>query len=78
MVPVSRDIEKEHNMLYLGWVMACVLVALLLPLSGIVLTKMYDTQIKTEALNTETKQTLRQIEKLKQEIEQRKANETTR
>jgi hypothetical protein len=69
MVPVSRDIEKEHNMLYLGWVMACVLVALLLPLSGIVLTKMYDTQIK---------QTLRQIEKLKQEIEQRKANETTR
>jgi hypothetical protein len=71
VVPVSQYVEEKHDMLYLGWVMACILIALLLPLSGIVLTKMYDTQIKTEALNKETKQTLRQIEKLKQELEQK-------
>ncbi len=77
MAPVSQYVE-ESSMHYLGWIAACILVAILLPLSGIVLTRMYSTEIKTEALSIETKQTLRQIEKLKQEIEQRKTNETTR
>lgn len=70
VVPVSEHVE-ESGMHYLGWIAACVLVAILLPLSGVVLTRMYNTEIKTEALNIETKQTLRQIEKLKQELEQK-------
>jgi hypothetical protein len=68
MVPVPEPLERNHGMFYLGWVAACVLVALLLPLSSFIFFKVYETQLQAEY-------TLHEVEQIKKEIERKQAKD---
>jgi hypothetical protein len=52
----------------MGWIAACVLVALLLPLLGMLYLDILETK-------HETKQQIEKVEKLRRQIEQEKRND---
>jgi hypothetical protein len=54
----------------MGWIAACVLVALLLPLLGMLYLDILEAK-------HETKQQLEKVEKLRRQIEQEKRNDKT-
>ena len=68
MVPVPKPIERNYSMFYLGWVAACVLVVLLLPLGTFIYMKAYETQLQAEY-------TLQEIEQIKKQIERKQAKD---
>jgi len=62
VVPVSNPLE-ESPMWYLGWVAACVLVAILLPISAILFSRAYETELKAKVILQKTEQLQKQIER---------------
>lgn len=62
VVPVPQQVERDLGFKYLGWLAACVLVAILLPLTGLLYSKLYETQI-------EIKHHINELDRLKHDIE---------
>ena len=62
MVPIPQQVERDLGFKYLGWLAACVLVAILLPLTGLLYSKLYETQI-------EIKHHINELDRLKHDIE---------
>jgi hypothetical protein len=63
VAPIPEQ-ERDLGFKYLGWLAACVLVAILLPITGLLYSKLYETQL-------EIKHSINELEKLKQEIQRR-------
>ena len=68
VVPVSQPVERDLGFKYLGWLAACVLVAILLPLTGLLYSKLYETKI-------EVQQAINELEKLKKEIDNQRSKD---
>ena len=64
MAPVPEQVERDLGFKYLGWLAACVLVTILLPITGLLYSKLYETQI-------EIKQTINEMNRLKQELQRK-------
>lgn len=62
VVPVPNPLE-ESPMWYLGWVAACVLVTILLPIGALLFSRAYETELKAQALLQKTEQIQKQIER---------------
>lgn len=48
MVPVPPQVEPDLGFKYLGWLAACILVMILLPITGLLYSKLYETKIEIE------------------------------
>ena len=68
-LPVAvAPVHKSFGEDVMGWIAACVLVALLLPLLGMLYLDILETK-------HETKQQIEKLEKLRRQIEQEKRND---
>lgn len=67
MVPVPQQVEQDLGFKYLGWLAACILVAILLPITGLLYSKLYETKIEVEhAIN--------ELDRLKKDIDKQRSN----
>ncbi len=48
MVPLPAQVEQDLGFKYLGWLAACILVMILLPITGLLYSKLYETKIEIE------------------------------
>ena len=65
MVPVPQQVEQDLGFKYLGWLAACILVAILLPITGLLYSKLYETKIEVEhAIN--------ELDRLKKDIDKQR------
>lgn len=62
MVSVSPQVERDLGFKYLGWLAACVLLVILLPITGLLYSKLYETKIDID-------QSIKNMDRLKQDIE---------
>lgn len=62
MVSVSPQVEQDLGFKYLGWLAACVLLVILLPITGLLYSKLYETKIDID-------QSIKNMDRLKQDIE---------
>ena len=60
VAPVRKSLEED----IMGWIAACVLIALLLPIMGILYLDILETK-------NEAKQSLEKVEKLRRQVEQK-------
>jgi hypothetical protein len=74
VVPVPEQ-ERDLGFKYLGWFAACVLVAVFLPLTGIVLTKLYETTIRAEHSIKEVDRLKKDVQKLLKELHDKNSRE---
>ena len=65
---VVAPVRKSFGEDVMGWIAACVLVALLLPLLGMLYLDILETK-------NEAKQQIEKVEKLRRQIEQEKRND---
>ena len=75
MAPVPEQVERDLGFKYLGWLAACVLVAILLPLTGIVLSKLYETTIRAEHSINEVDRLKKDVDKLLKELHDKNSRE---
>lgn len=66
VVPVRKSLGED----IVGWIAACVLVALMLPLLGMLYLDILETK-------HETKQQIEKVEKLRREIERKERDKAT-
>jgi hypothetical protein len=67
VVPVPQQVEQDLGFKYLGWLAACILVAILLPITGLLYSKLYETKIEVEhAIN--------ELDRLKKDIDKQRSN----
>ena len=62
MVSVSEQVERDLGFKYLGWLAACVLLVILLPITGLLYSKLYETKIDID-------QSVKEMDRLKHDIE---------
>lgn len=65
MVSVPPQVERDLGFKYLGWLAACVLVAILLPITGLLYSKLYETKIEVE-------QAINELDRMKKEIDKQR------
>ena len=64
MVPIPQQVERDLGFKYLGWLAACILVAILLPLTGLLYSKLYETTIRAEHSINEVDRLKKDVDKL--------------
>ena len=62
MVSVPQQVERDLGFKYLGWLAACILLVILLPITGLLYSKLYETKINID-------QSVKSMDRLKQDIE---------
>jgi uncharacterized membrane-anchored protein YhcB (DUF1043 family) len=62
MVSVPQQVERDLGFKYLGWLAACVLLVILLPITGLLYSKLYETKIDID-------QSIRNMDRLKNDID---------
>ena len=62
VVSVSEQVERDLGFKYLGWLAACVLLVILLPITGLLYSKLYETKINID-------QSVKEMDRLKHDIE---------
>lgn len=62
MVSVPQQVERDLGFKYLGWLAACVLLVILLPITGLLYSKLYETKIDID-------QSIKNMDRLKHDIE---------
>ena len=68
MVSVSPQVERDLGFKYLGWLAACVLLVILLPITGLLYSKLYETTIRAEHSINEVDKLKKDIDKLLKEL----------
>jgi len=62
VVSVPQQVERDLGFKYLGWLAACVLLVILLPITGLLYSKLYETKIDID-------QSIRNMDRLKNDID---------
>lgn len=75
MVPVPPQIEPDLGFKYLGWLAACVLVMILLPITGLLYSKLYETTIRAEHSINEVDRLKKDVDKLLKELHDKNSRE---
>lgn len=65
MVSVPSQVERDLGFKYLGWLAACVLVAILLPITGLLYSKLYETKIEVE-------QAINELDRMKKDMDKQR------
>lgn len=68
MVSVSEQVERDLGFKYLGWLAACVLLVILLPITGLLYSKLYETTIRAEHSINEVDKLKKDVDKLLKEL----------
>lgn len=68
MVPIPQPVERDLGFKYLGWLAACVLVAILLPLTGLLYSKLYETKIEVE-------QAINELDRMKKDMDKQRSKD---
>ena len=68
MVSVPEQVERDLGFKYLGWLAACVLLVILLPITGLLYSKLYETTIRAEHSINEVDKLKKDIDKLLKEL----------
>lgn len=68
MVSVSQQVERDLGFKYLGWLAACVLLVILLPITGLLYSKLYETTIRAEHSINEVDKLKKDVDKLLKEL----------
>ena len=68
MVSVSEQVERDLGFKYLGWLAACVLLVILLPITGLLYSKLYETKIDIDQSIKNMDRHKHDIEKLRKEL----------
>lgn len=69
MVSVPQQVEQDLGFKYLGWLAACVLLVILLPITGLLYSKLYETKIDIDQNTMDMNRLKKDIEKLKKELD---------
>lgn len=68
MVSVPQQVERDLGFKYLGWLAACVLLVILLPITGLLYSKLYETTIRAEHSINEVDKLKKDVDKLLKEL----------
>jgi hypothetical protein len=68
VVPIPQPVERDLGFKYLGWLAACVLVAILLPLTGLLYSKLYETKIEVE-------QAINELDRMKKDMDKQRSKD---
>ena len=68
MVSVPEQVERDLGFKYLGWLAACVLLVILLPITGLLYSKLYETTIRAEHSINEVDKLKKDVDKLLKEL----------
>ena len=75
MVPVPPQVEPDLGFKYLGWLAACILVMILLPITGLLYSKLYETKIEIEHSIKEFDRLKKDMDILKKELHDKNPRE---
>lgn len=68
MVSIPQQVERDLGFKYLGWLAACVLLVILLPITGLLYSKLYETKLDIDLSIKNMDRLKNDIEKLKKEL----------
>lgn len=75
MVSVPEQVERDLGFKYLGWLAACVLLVILLPITGLLYSKLYETKIDVDQSVKNMDRLRQDIEKLKKDLNDKNSRE---
>ena len=75
MVSVPQQVERDLGFKYLGWLAACVLLVILLPITGLLYSKLYETQIEIKHSINEFDRLKKDMDNLRKELHDKKPRE---
>ena len=68
VVSIPQQVERDLGFKYLGWLAACVLLVILLPITGLLYSKLYETKLDIDLSIKNMDRLKNDIEKLKKEL----------
>jgi len=68
VVSIPQQVERDLGFKYLGWLAACVLLVILLPITGLLYSKLYETKLDIDLSIKNMDRLKNDIEKLRKEL----------